>query len=283
MKPRKNTIVTLGPPGTFSDTAASLFSSQLNAATCIEYRPSIPEVFEAFSEDDCADYCVIPVENLSEGFISLVLDNIERRGLFIVWEHLLPVSFAFVSNCPDLARVSKVYAQFVARGQCAVFLASSVGHAAIQTTQSNMASLNEVVEADACVGAIVPSSAFTPGTFAIEVPDVTDRSNNATRFLALARHGMDEAKEGVVYKTSLLVKDGKDKPGELRSILECFAARGINLASIVSRPTGNVFGQYCFYIDVEGHANDECLGAALAELRASHAIQWLGSYAKSGV
>ncbi|MDC6086091.1 prephenate dehydratase [Burkholderia cenocepacia] len=271
-------IITLGPRGTFSEAASRIFALEQGDAFEIEYQPSIDEVFSAFDTD--AAYCVVPIENLSEGCIPLVLDNIERLGLTIVWEHLLPVRFSFVSKCSDLSEVSEVYVQFVARGQCSHFL-NSLKFAQITTTQSNSESLNRMMQSSRPCGAIVSSISYEPGSAKIEIQNVTDRSNNATRFIALSRDGLSGPHKGQIYKTSMLIKDAKNRPGALSEILNCFASRGINLVSIVSRPTGDIFGEYSFYIDADGHTEDAALKSALDELSNHNLVRWLGSYVKS--
>lgn len=271
-------IITLGPRGTFSEAASRIFASEQEGAFEIEYQPSIDEVFSAF--DESAAYCVVPIENLSEGCIPLVLGNIERHDLTIVWEHLLPVRFSFISKCSDLSEVSEVYVQFVAHGQCSRFI-NSLKNVHITTTQSNSESMNRLMESSQPCGAIVPSISYEPGSTEIEIQNVTDRLYNTTRFIALSRDDLSSLHAGRIYKTSILIKDAKNRPGSLSEILNCFASRGINLVSIVSRPTGNIFGEYSFYVDADGHAADADLKAALDELGNHNFVRCLGSYVKS--
>ena len=70
-----------------------------------------------------------------------------------------------------------------------------------------------------------------------------------------------------------------DKPGSLLAILQEFAARAINLVKLESRPTKRNLGDYCFFIDAEGHVSDELLADALRNLAAKQAeVKFLGSY-----
>jgi prephenate dehydratase len=65
-------------------------------------------------------------------------------------------------------------------------------------------------------------------------------------------------------------------------MLEQFAARGVNLSRIESRPVGDRFGRYRFNIDAEGHLEDEAIAEALMGLhRFSPKVIFLGSYAKA--
>jgi prephenate dehydratase len=65
-------------------------------------------------------------------------------------------------------------------------------------------------------------------------------------------------------------------------ILEEFAGRGVNLCRIESRPTGEAMGKYYFFIDCEGHIEDERVGEALLGLRRNSArLRFLGSYPRA--
>jgi len=83
-------------------------------------------------------------------------------------------------------------------------------------------------------------------------------------------------------KTTVVVPLPDDHPGALMDILEQFAARGINLSRIESRPTGAGLGSYFFSIDLEGHLAEERVSAALAALyRIIPQIRFLGSYPRA--
>ena len=65
-------------------------------------------------------------------------------------------------------------------------------------------------------------------------------------------------------------------------MLEQFAARGVNLSRIESRPIGDRFGRYRFNIDAEGHLDDEAIAEALMGLhRFSPKLIFLGSYPRA--
>ena len=67
------------------------------------------------------------------------------------------------------------------------------------------------------------------------------------------------------------------------SILAEFAARGIDLTKLESRPTKEGLGQYCFLIDFIGHIGDDLIADCLQHLRSNHAdVKFLGSYAVAG-
>ena len=68
-------------------------------------------------------------------------------------------------------------------------------------------------------------------------------------------------------------------PGSLLAVLTEFAARGINLTRLESRPTRSKLGEYVFLVDADGHLADPAMADVLAALiRRSALLRWLGSY-----
>ena len=110
--------------------------------------------------------------------------------------------------------------------------------------------------------------------------DIEDHPENQTRFVLVGRgvpapSGHD--------KTSIVCFQRQDRPGSLLGILQEFAARDVNLTKLESRPTKQGLGDYCFFIDCEGHISDEVVADALRNLRAKQGeVKFLGSYPVGG-
>jgi prephenate dehydratase len=84
-------------------------------------------------------------------------------------------------------------------------------------------------------------------------------------------------------KTSLALFMKRDKPGALLMILSEFAYGDINLTKIQSRPTKRQLGDYMFFVDLEGHVDDEHVRLALDCLRLKlREVKVLGSYPVAG-
>ena len=84
-------------------------------------------------------------------------------------------------------------------------------------------------------------------------------------------------------KTSIVCFQRQDRPGSLLGILQEFAARDVNLTKLESRPTKQGLGDYCFFIDCQGHISDEVVADALRNVTAKHgAVKFLGSYPVGG-
>lgn len=271
------TIGTLGPEGTFSDIATRKYISDNPGEYEIIFYKSIKMTLDEIGKG--CRFAILPIENYSEGFVSLVLDSIVDSELFITAEILLPIHFSFVSNAANMAAVRKLFVQFVAKNQCSEFL-ERLEDVQIVTTESNIASLDSVkAEHSACSGAIVPVNSFAKEDFQFSYDDVNDYCNNQTRFLMFSTEPSTSIRqEGIQYKTSIVVFNDHDRPGLLESILSPFSKRDINLTSITSRPTKRQFGTYNFFIGLEGHAEETQVREALEEVKKYNRLRIFGSY-----
>ena len=110
---------------------------------------------------------------------------------------------------------------------------------------------------------------------------IEDYKRNFTRFFVIGK-GDAERKQGVKMKTSVVFAV-IDAPGALMSCLSGFSDGKINLLKLESRPrrrfTGTPGFNYIFYLDFEGHYNDEQCAAALLNLMSKAAfVKLQGSY-----
>jgi prephenate dehydratase len=110
---------------------------------------------------------------------------------------------------------------------------------------------------------------------------VADTTGALTRFVLVARPDRLPDPTGS-DKTSLVAFIRDNHTGALLEVLTEFAARGVNLTRIESRPTKDLLGKYCFSLDCEGHIADARVGDALAALhRICADVRFLGSYPRA--
>jgi prephenate dehydratase len=101
---------------------------------------------------------------------------------------------------------------------------------------------------------------------------------NFTRFFVIS---MGKAQSAGSNKTSLIFRT-KNIPGALYQSLGAFANRGINLTKLESRPAKDTPWEYIFYVDFEGHMDDEACKEAIAEMqRKCLFLKILGSYPRA--
>lgn len=268
-------IAALGPENTFSDLAARSYAQSNGDTPDIRLYPTIKKTFMAVGAD--CEIGVLPMENMVEGYVQPVLDLLLHSEIKIRDEFLLPIQFSFVANCGELKQVKRVYAQFVAQGQCSEFL-DSISGTEIVTTASNGTSLKRILESNGSAeGAVVPRHCLDEHPFPLVIEDINDYTNNTTRFIVLGTTDAPFDKHRT-YKTSLVIVEGMDRPGMLSDILQAFATRNINLVSIMSRPTKELIGKYHFFVDFEGHTTMPHVKDALQEIRKFNDVKLLGSY-----
>ena len=70
-----------------------------------------------------------------------------------------------------------------------------------------------------------------------------------------------------------------NRPGSLHELIASFSTHGVNMSRLESRPARTGQWEYYFYIDLEGHQQDEKLAKAVAELRdKAPFVKVFGSY-----
>jgi chorismate mutase/prephenate dehydratase len=109
----------------------------------------------------------------------------------------------------------------------------------------------------------------------ILVPNIEDDPNNTTRFLVVGDQYVGPSGKD---KTSL-VATVRNKAGALYSLLEPIARHGVSMTKIESRPSRVTKWDYVFFLDIEGHVENDNVARALEELEAQASLfKVLGSY-----
>jgi prephenate dehydratase len=274
-------IAFLGPPGTFGEEA---LLTQPDYATA-DLRPmaSHADVMEATARGD-VDLGFLGFENSIEGSVRSVLDHLVfEADLLIQREVVLPITQNLLAPPgTTLDDVDRVVSFPDAFEQCRGFFTESLPSA-------ELVAANSTAEAVQLVASERPPRTAALGTalaaqlygLSVLAAGVEDHPDNSTRFVVVARQGVP-APTGH-DKTSIVLFQEADRPGNLHLISAQFAAREINLTKFESRPTKKSLGEYCFIIDFEGHLADEVVADCLRTLRADVGrVKFLGSYPAAG-
>lgn len=268
-------VAYLGPPGTFSEEAVA--RCDLAGPEAPLPCPSFADAYQALG-DGRADAALLPIENSLEGAIGTVLDFlVHKPGPLIRREVLLPVRQHLLARPGTaLADVRRVLSHPQPFGQCAGWLAAHLPAAALDATHSTADAARQVAEGAPGAAAIGSRAAAARYGLDLLAESIQDADENTTRFVLLA--GADEAPTGR-DKTSIAFTLDRDRPGGLYEVMGEFAARGINLSRVESRPLKQALGHYVFFIDFEGHRLDDAGATALLHLkRRVHRLYLLGSY-----
>lgn len=266
----------LGPAGTFSEEALlSLEIPDIEPVACT----TIDDVFAA-AADGRAQYGIVPIENSVEGSVNATLDALAfDTDLYIQREVVRDIHHALiVAPGVGLDDVTAVVSHPQATAQCRKWLATHLTGRPIVAANSTAEAAKRAV-AEPGLAAVGTSLAARLHGGVIMEPSIEDFEDNQTRFILLGkglqpRTGHD--------KTSVALFMHQDKPGTLHMILSEFAFGQINLTKIQSRPTKRALGEYMFYVDLQGHAEDEPVALALECLRLKlRSVKLLGSYSRS--
>jgi prephenate dehydratase len=274
-------VTYFGPHGTFTEEA---LLSQPDLAACERVaQRSVPEVIAAVerNEFECG---VVPIENMIEGSVPVTLDTLAFESELLIQREIdLPVSLNLcVRPGTALGDVRRVLSFPHAVAQCRDFLARKLPDAEFRAANSTSDAAREVSKSrrgdQAAICNLLAAKLYGLELIASAIEDHPD---NITRFVVVGRGipaptGHD--------KTTIVCFQRADRPGSLLAILQEFAARAINLTKLESRPTKRNLGDYCFFIDIDGHVADELVADTLRNLAAKQTnVKFLGSYPVGGV
>lgn len=268
---KKLMVAYLGPKATFTQQAAVK-----NFGSSVDYRamPSIPDVFASVESGD-ADYGVIPIENSTEGAVFHSMDMLRDSSLYVVGQIYMPIEHCLISR-GKIEDIRKVCSKDQAIGQCRDWLRRNLEAVEIEYVESTTVAVKMARDNPdiAAIGSLIAADYY--GVPVLE-HGIQDKKNNQTRFLVIGKNFTPKA-QGVKYKTSLVLSVN-DRPGALYDMLLPFNRTNINLTRIESRPSKQKVWSYYFFIDFEGHWEDENVRAAIAELQKTlPMVKWLGSY-----
>jgi prephenate dehydratase len=274
----------LGPAGTFSDEAVRAATADDGEAGELVPFPSIHETVMAV-QSGTIDRALVPIENSLEGGVSATLDALalEAREVEIVGETVLAIRNCLIARDDlPLPLIEVVVSHPQPLGQCARFLRTEVPNATVRATTSTADAVREVAASHAPWAALGPRSAAALYGCRVLREGVDDESDNATRFVWLARAGTPPVARGgaTAWKTSVVFAGAGDQsPGWLVRCLSEFAFRGVNLTRIESRPRKGRLGHYLFHVDMEGRSGEPSVADAIAALGGHcEEVRLLGSY-----
>lgn len=266
----------LGPKGTFSHEALEVYM-QISGRTC-EERPynSIPDILNAVQNFEI-DEGIVPIENSLEGAVNATMDilaadvdlRIRSELVIAIRESIL------VKKGTKQSDIKSILSHPQPLGQCRKYISTRFPQAETRCVYSTAGAAQEVAAGNGDMAAI--GSKVSAKAYGLEIleSNIQDGDNNFTRFVVIShddspRTGSD--KSSIVFST-------ENKPGSLYSILDIFSIWDINMSRIESRPAKNQLGSYIFFVDIQGHRDDQDIKDALKMIkRKTSYFKFLGSY-----
>ena len=266
-------VAFLGPEGTFTQQAAFKHFGQSVQSVPV---PTINEIFTEVENQRC-QFGVVPVENSTEGVITHTLDRFIHSPLKICGEVEIRVHHNLMGHVENLSDISEVFSHQQSLAQCRQWLDVHLPNA-VRTAVSSNAEAARLAAGSRDKMAIAGEVAAELYGLNILRRHIEDECDNTTRFIII---GQQEPASTGLDKTSLLISTG-NRVGSLHQILEPFARHDISLSHIESRPSKQGLWEYVFFIDINGHQEDEDVCHALKLLKQNvHLLNILGSYPKA--
>jgi prephenate dehydratase len=266
-----------GEPGAFAEDAVLAAFGDVERVAVGSFR----EVFEWVARGE-ARSGVVPIENSVNGTVREVYDLLLEHELEIVGETVVPVELCLAAlPGATVDGIERVYSHIQALGQAERYLR---GRDWMLLTTYNTAGAGKLISESHDARSAAVLSARAAERFGLDVlaRAIQDVADNRTRFLTIDREpaGQAIAPSGS-YRTTLAFAV-RNEPGALLAALRCFAGHDINLSSLESRPSREVAWEYVFWADVDAHATDPQLAAALEELRSvATLVRVLGTYPRA--
>lgn len=269
------TVAYFGLEASFSHQAAiSLFgrSASTRAAETID------DVFGMVEKGICRQG-VVPIENSYEGSVNRTLDLLYKYELKISAEIFLRIRHHLLSKADDIKKIKCLYSHPMPIAQCRGWMRGNLPKT-VTVKEVGSTSLAAKLAADEPDAAAV-GSRLAARTYDLKMleENIEDHPDNVTRFLSIGR---TEAEPTGKDKSSLMFFLNH-KPGALYNALGILAKNNINMTRIESRPMKIRNWEYLFFVDIEGHANDNNVYEAIREMgRTCPFIKQLGSYPAAG-
>ncbi len=269
-RPDRAVVACQGVEGAYSQFACD----KMFAYPSIVYCKSFEDVFRAVDSGLCR-YGVLPVENSTAGTVNKVYDLMNEHKFYIVHSLKLFVRHSLLAPTGvEISDIKEVFSHEQALNQCSEYL-SSLGVKV--TVCENTAVAAKMVAASGrkdCASIGSKDSAELYGLSILKT-GIQNTDNNYTRFICISKK--PEIYPGA-KKTSFMMTVPHE-PGSLYNILSRFAALGLNMTKLESRPIPGSNFEFMFYFDIDASVYSENLKALLSELENdSQQFSYLGSY-----
>jgi chorismate mutase/prephenate dehydratase len=266
----------LGPEGTYTQSAVlKHFGHSVHAIAVA----TIDEVFHEV-EAGTADFGVAPVENSSEGTVNIhTLDMFLTSPLKVCGEIELRIHQHLMGKMQSIGEIKRVCSHPQSLGQCRGWLAEHLPDIEKIPVSSNAEAARRARDEDGTAALAGEAAAKVYGLRML-FNNVEDRDDNTTRFVVIGRKLFPASGSD---KTSILVSaTGTEGPGALLHLLGPLARNGINMTRIESRPSRRKKWDYVFFVDLDGHAEDDAMRKALDEVKSKSTLfKVLGAYPKA--
>ncbi len=269
-RPERAVVACQGVEGAYSQYACD----KLFTYPSIMYFSGFEDVFKAVESGLCR-YGILPLENSTAGSVNTVYDLMKKYKFYIVHSTRLCIGHSLLApEGTALSDIKEVFSHEQALNQCSEFI-KSIG--AKVTVCKNTAAAAKMVAESGRTDCAAIGSKDCAELYSLRVIEsgVQNTDNNYTRFICISKK--PEIYPGA-KKTSVMLTI-PHRPGSLYNIISKFAALGLNMTKLESRPIPGSNFEFMFYFDIEASVYSENLKALLCELEGEcEQFTYLGSY-----
>ena len=269
-RPERAVVACQGVEGAYSQFACD----KIFTYPSIMYFSSFEDVFKAVDSGLCR-YGILPVENSTAGSVTKVYDLMNSHNFYITHSTRLFIGHALLA--PEGATVEgikEIFSHEQAINQCSDFIAS-IG--AKVTVCANTAAAAKMVAESGRTDCAAIGSKDCADLYNINVikSGIQNTDNNYTRFICISKK--PEIYPGA-KKTSIMMAI-PHRPGSLYNIISKFAALGLNMTKLESRPIPGSNFEFMFYFDIDASVYSDNLRTLMSELEQdAEQFSYLGSY-----
>ncbi len=269
-QPSRAMVACQGVEGAYSQLACD----KLFAYPTIFYCRGFEDVFRAVDNGFCR-YGILPVENSTAGTVNKVYDLMEKYKFYITRSIKLFIRHSILApDGVELSDIKEIFSHEQAINQCSEFI-NSLG-VKVTVCENTAVAAKMVAESGRkdCASIGSKDGAALYGLNVLKT-GIQNTDNNYTRFICISK--TPEIYPGA-KKTSFMMTIPHE-PGSLYNILSRFAALGLNMTKLESRPIPGSNFEFMFYFDIDASVYSENLKALFSELENdAEKFVYLGSY-----
>lgn len=266
-----------GTEGAYGHQAACRHFSVSGRPVALKAYPTFRTMLEAVI-DGHADRGMLPIENTTAGSVYESYDLLLRYNLSLVGEEVVDVRHCLLGAADvPVESIRRVHSHPQALAQCSEFLAALANCEGVAAANTALAAQLVAGLGDPAQAAIASEEAGAHFGLHILQRNIANQPENYTRFVVVSASPI-ECDPRIAARVSLVLATRHDH-GALVRCLNVIANEGLNLTKLESRPRPGTPWEYVFYLDVEGHAGEPRMQAALAGLAARTVfLKVLGCY-----
>lgn len=271
--PTTVTVACQGTEGAYSQ----ICCDKMFPNASIMYTNSFEGVFQAVQNNLCR-YGVLPIENNIYGSVNQVYDLMKKYKFYIARSMKLRIDHCLVAK-PGVKTedIREIYSHEQALGQCSEYLKDFPNAKKRVWENTAMAAKMVAASDDDTLAAICSMESAQIYGLHILDQSIQNNDNNYTRFICIS-------KEMEVYqganKISIMFSLSH-KPGALYGLLASFAAQGLNVTKLESRPIPGRDFEFMFYADLEASIADEEVQRLICQIEAEQPMfAFLGAYSE---